>query len=1078
MGDKRAVKVKQVSTTIRFSKKEITFRDNGPYKAIILKGGMTRGDPGQPALPWRKFYLSVPWNASIGKLTIQEVQTASLAKKITVEPCQPNVPTMIGSKVEWVPPDHKLYASQANFPEVFARATVVRRMGGFGLVEIEVCPFRYHLPSGDLELITRLKLSLTYKEKGSIPDKPRTTMGAVHEWKFMQRVEDIVLNPRDVARYRQFDGWEPPLDWVLYPQIDYVIVTNDALLDEFQRLAAWRSLFGLRSRVVTIEQIMSATVPDTGGAVFFHTSGYYDGGTRDVAEAVRNFVKWASVHWLIDYVLLGGDTEIIPARSAIHSWTGGVYYGDLSASRTSTQLGFSPIASSENAGALAVNILDDDETTMWECDPTDADPWIRVGIGSHKPVNRIDLAWGANHATAYSIQVSHDGVTWTDVYSTSSGSGGTEEASFACCTAAYVRLRITSGPDFSLAALQVYGPYKGKAYSMSGTLTRIYLYYSVFPNPTNSVDDDLILIMDGPHAGMIIPYDETANSTTLGWRFVEDLIEVPGNVSPNYTGYVEIRGPAQFHGNAFCLKHDRNYIPTDLYYADIAASEYPPSTHHDWDVDDNLIYGERYGGELDGVNGLADLYVGRVSVEEPGEASSIIDKIIRYEMFENVDDYGFQFLLPMDFGVSVLLASQNWGSTDIPDQLDGSAVGKENIRQVFNTFDPGRWIFTRRYQDYSDVPLADQTADLGLASKTEILAALQDGNNVLSLSSHGSSGYLCYLVTDDIDDIVSPPGILYGNACSTNKFDVDPGEALSEWALLNPHGSAVAYVGNTRYGWTGDNPIELVFWETMLTEERLGAMFGACKMVSHDWAKYSLNLLGDPAMRVWSDRPAQINVSHPSEICSGSQTFTVTVTSSGSPVEGALVCVTMEGTVFETSLTNAAGIASLTVAPLMAGEMRVTASGKNLIPYLGTVTVEECDDVCVHEVLCGNGVFCGLQVSCGVHITCMHVLRCSALIECRELISCARAILCTRQIFHCLNLEACARAIDICPQILPEEFQVFDQIRDIWGIRDVRELIGRSEEPEIKETVERLPPEVRKSIQMMLERMRAEDMLD
>lgn len=1071
--------LKRVSVSISFKKSEVTFRKQGPYTGVIIKRGITLDEPGQPALPWRKFYVSVPWDAIPKKLIVKSVKTEPLADEITVSPCQPNVPTILGSKVTWVKPNRKLYNSEVVWPKVFARFTMVRRMGGFALAEMEICPFRYHLRAKKLDLIRRLRIVLTYTQTGQRLEKPRSIMALRHERKFMQRAQKMVLNPEDVGLYKVIEGLESITDTSVYPEIDYVIITSSALSSKFERLAQWRALLGLRARVVTVEDIVAGTVPDTGGTTFWHTTGYVDGGTRDVAETIRNFIKWISVNWLTDYVLLGGDTEIIPCRQGLHSAVGSVSYGDIDTPDTSRQLGAIPTASSVETGTSIDNVLDDDVTTVWRCASDDTDPWIRVSVGTGTPVNHVKLTWGTAHATAYTVQVSDDGTTWTDVYTTSSGSGGTEAIGFSCVSANYVRLRITAGTNFSLASLQVYGPHRtkwgGKAYPVSGTVTRIYLGTNVWmsANPTNSLDENLILIKDGPQVGTIVPYDVSSNDTTLGWHFVEDLAEMPGTVSTTATRYIEVCGPAQYHGQSFVLKRDYNYIPADLYYSDIAAAEYPPSNQHDWDTNGNGVYGEQIGGLLDGVNGLADVYLGRAPVETVQELDDFIDKCIHYERFVYEDEFGFEFQLPMDFSVSVLLGAQNWGG-DNPGHLDGAAVGKEDIRRAFLAYDSARWFFTRRYQDHADVPTADQAADLGAASKTEILNAIRDGSNVVSLSSHGNSGYLCYLITDDIDDVVSHSSIFYGNACSTNKFDVSFGEAFSEWTILNENGAAVAYVGNSRFGWTGDNPIELGFWEEMLDSGILGKMFDVCKQLWIGWQSYSINLLGDPAMRVWSDRPKQLNVTHPSEVCTGSSTFKVRVSSDGSPVENALVCATMPGTMLVTGLTNTSGIATLSIAPSLTGTMKVTVSGKNLIPYFGGVTVKECRDRCIVAILCGLNIICGTSLACARALACKQALICTRLVECGKSVTCGKAVLCTKDIAQCLMKLGCGQAIGACPTIRPEFRGVFEGIHEIWGFRDLDEFVKRADTPEIKTVLDQLPAEVAKPIRMMIDRIRKE----
>jgi hypothetical protein len=1025
---------KQVSISLSFNEEEVTLKEYGPYTAAIIKRGVPLGEPGQPALPWRKFYISVPWDAVLGEVSVERVETKLLAEKIIVEPAQPDVPTVLGQKVEWVAPDLKLYASKVVWPEEFVRGTTVRRTGGFALAELEVCPFRYHLPTKKLELVQQIDLSLSYTQTGQRLEKPRSLMALRHEQKFVERVQKMVLNPKDVDRFKMIEGLDFITDMTTYPEIDYVIITSSFLASKFQRLAHWRILLGLRARVVTIEDIKNNSVPDTASATFWQASGYTDGGTRDMAEAIRNFIKWASVNWLTDYILLGGDTEWIPCRQAIHSDFGSASatYGDIDTPDPDNQLNFSTATASSTApGTSASNVLDGDEDTVWR-PARDSNPWIRVSVvGGNVPVNQVKLTWGTPPAPAYEVQVSADGETWTSVHTTGVHfTSGTESIGFSCHSASYVRLLITSSTDFALASLEVYGPERRIAYARSGTVTRIYLKIDMSANPSNSVDGDLVLIEEGPQAGTIIPYNESANDTTLGWHFVEDLVAMPGTVSTTRTRYLEVCGPAQYHGQAFVLKRDGNYIPADLYYADITAAEYPPSTHHDWDANDNEVYGERYGGQLDGVNGLADVTLGRAPVETHKDVNIFIDKVIGYERFVDIDEFGLPFLLPSDFAVSVLLGSKNWGHTNTPGQLDKSARGKEDIRHSFlKDDDPSRWNFTRLYEDAKDVPAADQTADLGEASKTEILNAIRAGNNVVSLSSHGSYMYLCYLYTKDIEDVVSYPAIFYGNACYTNKFDLDISaekEAFGEWTILNPQGAAVAYVGNSRTGSTIDNPYELAFWKAMLDSGRLGDMFNECKQAALETdlsrPSYNINLLGDPAMRVWSDRPKQLSVTHSAETCTGSSSFQVTVSSGGNPVKNALVCVTIPATLFATGRTNGSGIATLTIDPFVAGIMRVTVSGKNLIPYFGSVTVKKCADVSEPADMCGFELFC-------------------------------------RQALACPKLQF---------------FDVFEHIYEIWGYQDLDEFVKQADTPEIKVVLDQLPAEVAKPIRMMLDRIRNE----
>ncbi|MGD8396703.1 MAG: C25 family cysteine peptidase, partial [Candidatus Eiseniibacteriota bacterium] len=79
--------------------------------------------------------------------------------------------------------------------------------------------------------------------------------------------------------------------------VEYVIITADSLAGEFERLAAWKTRKGVQAVVRSVEWI-EATYPS--GA--------------DRAERIRFFIQDAYQNWGTLFVLLGGDTELIPAR--------------------------------------------------------------------------------------------------------------------------------------------------------------------------------------------------------------------------------------------------------------------------------------------------------------------------------------------------------------------------------------------------------------------------------------------------------------------------------------------------------------------------------------------------------------------------------------------------------------------------------------------------------------------------------------------------------------------------------------------------------------------------------------------
>jgi microsomal dipeptidase-like Zn-dependent dipeptidase len=102
--------------------------------------------------------------------------------------------------------------------------------------------------------------------------------------------------------------------------------------------------------------------------------------------------------------------------------------------------------------------VDGDSDTRWACDWSD-DQWLSIDLGATNLVRRVTLDWERAYGKAYRIELSADGTTWQTVWSTSSGDGGLDTASFTGTPARYVRVHgVGRGTDwgYSLHEVGVY----------------------------------------------------------------------------------------------------------------------------------------------------------------------------------------------------------------------------------------------------------------------------------------------------------------------------------------------------------------------------------------------------------------------------------------------------------------------------------------------------------------------------------------------------------------------------------------------------------------------------------------------
>ncbi|MCX5216028.1 discoidin domain-containing protein [Kitasatospora sp. NBC_00240] len=135
---------------------------------------------------------------------------------------------------------------------------------------------------------------------------------------------------------------------------------------------------------------------------------------------------------------------------ATFTWT--VTGSDLALGRPTT-------AFSTEAGTLGATLATDgNPATRWASAYSDPQ-WLQVDLGSTKSVKEVKLTWEAAYGKAYQIQTSNDGSTWTTIFSTTTGDGGTDDLTGLTGSGRYIRMNGTTrgtSYGYSLWSFQVY----------------------------------------------------------------------------------------------------------------------------------------------------------------------------------------------------------------------------------------------------------------------------------------------------------------------------------------------------------------------------------------------------------------------------------------------------------------------------------------------------------------------------------------------------------------------------------------------------------------------------------------------
>lgn len=277
--------------------------DTGLYpqntKEIFLGNAPNRKEEGKPVLPVIPVKLIIPAGRDLDSVKVIPGKKKQLSGKFIIKHGQKPIPLKPGSKFEPTLSDKAVYASDNQYPNSLYEVVGVQRKRGVAILFVNLNPISYRPLSGKVSYYDILTLHVKTKpakaRKSTMRYRPDPS----------GRVVLTVDNPDMIESYGNEEVSNSPMILNMINPDDtyeYVVITNEAIRDattnpSVSDFIAHKQALGLTTTVVTIESILST----------------YSG--VDDAQKLRNFIIDAYNNWETDYVLLGGDTNIIPLRS-------------------------------------------------------------------------------------------------------------------------------------------------------------------------------------------------------------------------------------------------------------------------------------------------------------------------------------------------------------------------------------------------------------------------------------------------------------------------------------------------------------------------------------------------------------------------------------------------------------------------------------------------------------------------------------------------------------------------------------------------------------------------------------------
>ncbi len=255
--------------------------DGDYYSRVVLPGSPNSGQVGYPALPAKGARILIPYGEKVVNVTVTTGSKQIVGTGYYIEPVEQ--PFSLSTAPADIPPlyiDSVAYSKNSPLPETRFISKSVHQSRGYQVLLLKLHPVGYIPLSGELFSYTELHVHVSTQATDHQPPLFR------NHPEDSRNVLAMVDNPSVIASYTSAATRGRA-------NYDMLIITPTPLVDAFLPLKDYHDTTGILTEIHTLDQI---------------------GGSD--AHTIRDYIRQEYLNEGIEYVLLGGDDEIISALDA------------------------------------------------------------------------------------------------------------------------------------------------------------------------------------------------------------------------------------------------------------------------------------------------------------------------------------------------------------------------------------------------------------------------------------------------------------------------------------------------------------------------------------------------------------------------------------------------------------------------------------------------------------------------------------------------------------------------------------------------------------------------------------------
>jgi hypothetical protein len=264
------------------------------YDRIIIPESPNSGLPNQPALPAHGAYILLPPNCQVENIDIIQGEKIQIGKDYFIEPVTTPI-RLSDNPGTFIPPlpDEQIYQSSTAFPSTRFQNIGLQSFRGYRYLVLKLQPAEYIPDSGELFYYSSLTVIINTTETDI---KSSLYRGLPED---EAEIRSKIDNPDILTTYSSMPKQGAK-------NFDLLIITTPTLAPFFEMLKDYHDTTGVITEIRTTDVIGSIEPDD-----------------------IRAYIKNCYLNDGIQYVIIGGDDDIIPALDLyVISWEGDDNYVD------------------------------------------------------------------------------------------------------------------------------------------------------------------------------------------------------------------------------------------------------------------------------------------------------------------------------------------------------------------------------------------------------------------------------------------------------------------------------------------------------------------------------------------------------------------------------------------------------------------------------------------------------------------------------------------------------------------------------------------------------------------------------